>query len=330
MDAPETDRIAALVERVHGTTATCWSCGTRGPVDPATIEPRLLLNGREGIYGRCSACAALPVGKELHRLVVASLLDLDPADRAVGGVEVPLFADEPGAHPDRPNASPWGHVSIKALARQIAKQRAVLDARRGGPCSLCGVGETPAGTTWGQFRGNPVCGGCQRSWSEDGMFPDIETIRDYVATSLAGVGSGGGRARRPGLGNKLGFKFWFEQGHREPNATPWAHVDQSRWDRILNPPHNPYTSIHAVDWQNAEARDPIDRRRGGPCACCGTDVRPHGARWVEGPAERNERGQWLSGTRAPWCSPCWEQQFGMNRHANIVLPSSGGRRKTPA
>lgn len=107
--------------------------------------------------------------------------------------------------------------------RQAERKRQML---RGGPCDLCGMGETRHDRGWSRSHGRMICGRCH-DWTTDTP-TDIQP--DLFAAVLVGVAT---QQRRPwmrGLAEALQLVAWKDSGRTEANTTPWGHLDVS-WMR---------------------------------------------------------------------------------------------------
>lgn len=202
------NEVAALVGRVHRPPLACRSCGAGTDAAPAG----------DG-WPTCHRCADLTVACGAPALAaVAGLLDLDPAEvpeLAVGRLTgPPLYADTPGAAPDRPRP-PWGHVSALIRADVVDRLRSLVDADRrystGGPCSRCGARWSSSWDAGPEQR--PICGVC----ATDGL--DGPRSADRVAADLVGL-----LGIPTGCADAIGFTWATDTSGATPGE-PWAHLN---------------------------------------------------------------------------------------------------------
>ena len=208
---------------------TCDACGavTLDPARHVITPDRVRGNGREHIWRRCTGCDEAEHLRALDQAVACDLLDLDVGDPVLDALRVPRFADLRTSTPERPNAHPWAHVDVEALAAEVAAWREANAARSGGPCSACGVSITPPGTTWRAWRTNNEphawCGRCQHHFGR--WSTSTEHVRDAAALVLTGLAYGNRAHWRVGIGRELGLVLWGEVRNARPNSTAWAHLD---------------------------------------------------------------------------------------------------------
>lgn len=217
----------ALAQRVHGTRRTCVDCGASAPCDPDAVEFRTGLAGEQLLYGVCRTCAAWRRTGDVDRRAAAVVLSIDRGSPVLDRIRVDRFGAQPHARPERPNRKAWQHVSAAGLAETVERRTLDLQRRQGGPCTFCGVGETPEGTGWASVNGRPRCGSCTERFtggSEGGTYSDDDQ-RTIAAAVLCGLSRGGQLHMVHNLGGNVGLVFWSESGRTGANAWPWQHVD---------------------------------------------------------------------------------------------------------
>lgn len=226
MPAPTLEQ---LRDRVKGRSLTCQACGARRPCLQWHVVPDRVRN-LEHTYGVCTDCSlSLRMGA-LRSAVAREILNLDPDDEVLGHITaqaVPLFIDEPGRVPERPNANPWQHVNHDRLAKWVADWRQDRDSRRGGPCAWCGMPVTPQGTSWRTMslngRSRATCGSCFGHIGHLGT--GSADARDLAAARIVGLTRRTHVVTPRDLGGLLGVEWWHETGAKHPNKTPFAHLD---------------------------------------------------------------------------------------------------------
>ena len=197
----------------------CYSCGQATRSNQVRILPDLLRGeGAEHVYGVCDDCQTDPT-----RRVLADLFGIAEDDPLV--VAVDLFSDAPLNTPDKP-ATAWSHLDRDGIARRIADWRKDNEARKGGPCSFCGVGWTPPGTQWRRVGGSQAlawCHSCQERLG--GRDTRTDEARSYAAAVLCGFEQGGAVTVPRMLGASVGLVWWHETGRSKANREPFAHLD---------------------------------------------------------------------------------------------------------
>ena len=207
---------------------TCASCGARAPGDRVRITvDRLRGDGREHLWNLCDACHDAEAVDALDGAVLRDLLGIEPGDPVLAAIRVPRFCDRAAHHPDHPNATPWAHVNRSELADTVEQWRNERAALAGGPCSFCGMGWTPAGTTWRTWSSNAVpftqCGRCAYQFGR--YHVGSEALRDAAAVVLGGLTRGSSATFWPGIGRQLGVVFWHESKRSTANGKPFEHLD---------------------------------------------------------------------------------------------------------
>lgn len=216
----------ALAQRVHGVQRCCVDCGAMSACDPGSTEIRDGLGGQALVYGRCRTCSSWRRSGDVDRRAAALVLGLDRGSALLDGLRVDRFGDQPHALPSRPNPSPWAHVSAAGLAETVERRGLDLQRRQGGPCTFCGVGETPEGTGWSTVNRQPMCGSCRERFAdfEGGGF-DEASMRTVAAAVICGLSRAGQLHTPHRLGENVGLVFFAESGRTGANASPWQHVD---------------------------------------------------------------------------------------------------------
>lgn len=218
---------------------TCAECGARRICARTKLTADTLRgDGREHLWGVCDDCARADDLGSLDAAVVRELLELPVGDEVLSHVAVDRFSDGPYRSPGKWNRDPWAHVLRAPLAAFVAEWRADRAARAGGPCTWCGMGETPPDTQWRmwtwQFRPAPTCGRCTSYFDAPGRAGGNEqSTRDAATLMLAGLVYRNKVTYRPGIGRELGLLFWVESGKKTANSVPWAHMNVPAMRRRL-------------------------------------------------------------------------------------------------
>lgn len=210
-----------VVARVNG--LPCFGCGVPSR-SGEIVTQRAALSGSVVQFGVCANCRT----DELDRLTVAELLDLDPADPALGAVKVQRYADVLPC-PTVAASDAWGHVDLGVLTQRVIEARAEREARTGEPCSYCGLSVLPEDLEelgWAAVDRRHACWSCA-DWFADAV--GDEQRRGVVAGWVAGYATSPTRRKVLGLRqlNDM-IVFWHElpADEREPGQEhPWAHLD---------------------------------------------------------------------------------------------------------